>query len=235
MKRCTKCGEEKNEGKFSKDKSKKDGLQHQCKDCTKQYQKANAEARKQYRKANAEKIKQQQAEYYKANAEAIKKYKAEYYKANAEAIKQRNAEYHKANAETIKQRSVKYQRAKLQTDPTFKLTKSLRRRLRRALKSNYKNSSAVRDLGCNIDELKVYLEKQFAPEMNWENYGTVWHIDHIIPFMWLDLTQYAHQRLVCHYTNLRPMFITDNLSRTYDDINVNEHMELIGLAMECCC
>jgi hypothetical protein len=32
-----------------------------------------------------------------------------------------------------------------------------------------------------VDQLKVHLEKLFTPEMNWDNYGSVWEIDHKIP------------------------------------------------------
>ena len=40
MKRCTKCGEEKEEGEFSRDKWKKDGLQSWCRVCYRAYLKA---------------------------------------------------------------------------------------------------------------------------------------------------------------------------------------------------
>ena len=43
----------------------------------------------------------------------------------------------------------------------FKLKCSLRTRLSNAVKNNQKSGSAVRDLGCSIEELKQYLEAKF--------------------------------------------------------------------------
>ena len=36
-------------------------------------------------------------------------------------------------------------------------------------------------LGCSIWELKKHLESLFEEEWNWDNYGKVWEVDHIIP------------------------------------------------------
>ena len=74
--------------------------------------------------------------------------------------------------------------------------------------------SAVRDLGCSVEELKRHLEKQFQPKMNWENYGLYgWHIDHIKPLVNFDLTNREQFLEACHYTNLQPLWAEDNLSK----------------------
>jgi len=49
------------------------------------------------------------------------------------------------------------------------------------LGSSKKGSSVLYYLGYSIQELKKHLEYQFDPNMTWNNYGTYWHIDHIIP------------------------------------------------------
>ena len=81
---CSKCHEVKVVSEFSKNKSKKDGVDTKCKDCCKEYRKQNADKKKEYN-----------AEYYKQNADKIKEQNAEYRKQNAEYY----AEYRKQKVE----------------------------------------------------------------------------------------------------------------------------------------
>jgi len=64
MKKCSRCLEVKESTEFSKDKSRKDGLQPNCKACKKQYM-------QQYRQENAESIKEQKKQWYQENVEHI--------------------------------------------------------------------------------------------------------------------------------------------------------------------
>ena len=36
-------------------------------------------------------------------------------------------------------------------------------------------------VGYTLKDLVVHLENQFTPEMNWDNYGKYWEVDHINP------------------------------------------------------
>ncbi len=95
-----------------------------------------------------------------------------------------------------------------------KLRNLLRNRLNKAISINCKNGSAVRDLGCSIEEFKSYLESKFTPDMNWSNRGVKgWHIDHIVPLSAFDLTNPEELKKACHYTNLQPLWWNDNLSK----------------------
>lgn len=64
-------------------------------------------------------------------------------------------------------------------------------------------------IGCSIEELKQYLEKQFKEGMTWDNYGE-WHIDHIIPCAAFDLTKEEEQLKCFNYTNLQPLWAEEN-------------------------
>lgn len=68
-------------------------------------------------------------------------------------------------------------------------------------------------LGCKPEFLKEYLEKQFTGDMSWENYGSLWHIDHRKPCDAFDLIQESEQRACFHYTNLQPLLVIDNLKK----------------------
>jgi hypothetical protein len=56
------------------------------------------------------------------------------------------------------------------------------------------------------------LEKQFISGMTWENYGYYgWHVDHKIPLA----SAKTKEELIklCHYTNLQPLWMDENLSK----------------------
>lgn len=117
--------------------------------------------------------------------------------------------------EDHKEKAKKYIRhhKKMRTDVQYALKHRLRTRFSLAVRKDTKVGSAVRDLGCSILELKLYLEQKFHIGMTWENYGSVWHIDHIIPLAVFDLTDRRQVKKVCHWSNLQPLFAKDNLSK----------------------
>lgn len=87
----------------------------------------------------------------------------------------------------------------------------LRTRLCLAIKNGWKTGSAVNDLGCSITEFKAYIERQFEPEMTWDNWSRDgWHIDHKIPLSSFDLGNRDDFLKAVHYTNLRPLWAKDN-------------------------
>jgi len=89
MKKCTKCGEEKELTEFSRDKRKKDGRRSSCKVCYKQYYQANRkqiiERQKQYNQANREQRIEYNKQYRQANREKIAEQKRQYHQENREA------------------------------------------------------------------------------------------------------------------------------------------------------
>jgi hypothetical protein len=93
----------------------------------------------------------------------------------------------------------------------FWLSTRLRSRLNRAITDNYKRGSAVNTLGCSIEQLKQHLEIQFRDGMSWSNRGTHWHIDHKKPLSSFDLTDPDQFTEACHYTNLQPLLVHENL------------------------
>lgn len=107
-----------------------------------------------------------------------------------------------------------YEYNRYHNDVQFKLTKKLRGRMKIAIKKNQKSGSAVKDLGCTISELKNYLESKFSSGMTWENWGTEWHIDHIVPLVSFSLENREQFLKACHYTNLQPLQINDHIEKT---------------------
>jgi hypothetical protein len=56
-----------------------------------------------------------------------------------------------------------------------------------------------------------YIEKQFTDGMCWDNYGDLWHIDHIYPLARIDKSDNLQIEAVMNWRNLRPMLGTENL------------------------
>jgi hypothetical protein len=126
--------------------------------------------------------------------------------------------YHVAYAVAHKKEKAIYDAAyfvrRYWADLGFRLRTALRVRLAHACRRGQKAGSAVRDLGCSISHLKLHLELFWAEGMSWENYGRGgWVIDHIKPLARFDLTDRAQLLEACHFTNLQPMWATDNAAK----------------------
>lgn len=104
-----------------------------------------------------------------------------------------------------------YQKARLQADPVFALAIRLRTRLAQAVRLTGTGKSAgTFDLvGCTSQELKAHIEAQFVDGMTWENRDK-WHVDHVRPLASFDLTDPEQQRQAMHFSNIAPVWATDN-------------------------
>ena len=119
-------------------------------------------------------------------------------------------DYYKKNKTIINSKTAEKNKIKYHRNPLFRLKDNLRSRLRKALKNNCKSGSSIKDLGCSIEEFKKYLESKFQEGMSWENRRD-WHIDHIKPLSFFDLSNREQFLEACHYTNLQPLWAKDNL------------------------
>lgn len=180
------------------------------KERVKRWHEENKENIRQYKK---EWHKEHWKSYYVNNKEKIVKKSKKYYIKNKDKIRQKHLEWCRKNPEYTKNRR--------NTNIQFRIKENLRSRLHMAIKNNQKSGSAIRDLGCSIDELKIHLEKLFLPSMTWTNWSRDgWHIDHILPLSYFDLTDRAQFVRACHYTNLQPMWATENLQK-YNKVGIN--------------
>jgi hypothetical protein len=153
--------------------------------------------------------------YYINNKENIKIQTQQYYTNNKEIVNKRNREYSKNHYKANPERYKIYMTERYKNDPQTKLSLLLRVRLNNALKQIDKSDKSFNLLGCTIEEYKQYLETQFKPEMNWDNHGLVWEIDHIIPCSLFDLTDIEQQKQCFYYTNLQPLFKTTEIAESF--------------------
>jgi len=194
MKYCPKCNQFRELTEFNIKRSSKDGYHNKCKLCVK------IQNDKHYKDNKETKIKYA-SDYQKQDK--IKQYQKEYSQLN-------HRNYYLKNKQRILEYGSKYSKNRYNTDPAFKLSSLLRSRFHHALIGGYKIQSITDLLGCSIEECKQHLEAQFKPEMNWENHGKYWEIDHIKPCASFDLTDIEQQKQCFHYTNLQPLIKKDN-------------------------
>ena len=93
----------------------------------------------------------------------------------------------------------------------MKLSNRLWHALRRAMAE--KSASTMALVGSTVNRLMRHLEGQFKPGMTWQNYGEVWHVDHIRPCASFNLCLPAQQRECFHWSNLQPLFGPENIRK----------------------
>jgi hypothetical protein len=78
-----------------------------------------------------------------------------------------------------------------------------------------KNGSKVHPL-CGISGVKLreWIESKFARSMTWENYGKVWHLDHIFPISRFDLSDPEQVKVACNWQNLQPLLRKANARKS---------------------
>lgn len=161
--------------------------QHRCSDCEKAFKKNKRK--------------------YDENYIATEK---EYRKKYTESGKR--SQVSKERYERCKQKIIaacmRYNKFKYNTDPQFRLRVNLARRIHKLLKQ--KKTGTLSLTGCTREYLKEYLEGHFKEGMTWENYGSVWHIDHVIPCCAYKLKNEKEQYKCFNYKNLQPLFASEN-------------------------
>ena len=138
---------------------------------------------------------------------------AAYYQANKERICRNTAQWKKDNPKKFAAHRRKY----IRNSPTARVANNCRDRIRRMIGSQGKaRGRSNRLIGCDADTLCLILEAQFLPGMTWDNYGSAWHVDHIIPLAAYDLTDPKQQLEAFHYINLQPLWAHENMAKGDD-------------------
>ena len=213
MKKCSKCLIFKTFSEFNSKKDSKDGLYPFCKIC-------RAIRGKEYIGENQDTIKSQRKQYRINNKKKIADGDRKYREENEDKLREKNKEYYINNREILIKKNSDYTKKKRKESIQMRISDALRNRVRAVIKENIAGS-AVKDLGCPVEELKQYLENKFytnpktGEQMTWGNYSFYgWHIDHIMPLSSFDLTNREQFLQACHYTNLQPLWAEENLRKS---------------------
>lgn len=136
-----------------------------------------------------------------------------FYWSNPDRARAKNTEWSRKNPDKRKAYNKKAGE-KRRSSPMGRLICNMRSRVSGLLSGAYKQMKKDNPLGCNREELKLYLEKHFCEGMNWGNYGKAqgcWSLDHTIPLSSAESEEELFRLL--HHTNLRPMWHIENIRK----------------------
>jgi len=124
--------------------------------------------------------------------------------------------YYVEHKDEIIEKSSKYIIDKMKNDPIFKMMRYMRARIYHAFvdQDQSKNQRTIKYLGCTSSFLKEWIEYQLKEPMTLENYGDVWHIDHVKPCAVFDLSCEDQISECFCWKNLRPYLATENLKKS---------------------
>jgi hypothetical protein len=193
---CRKCRQTKDISCFSKDSTRKDGINYWCKDCVKSYRTSKSS----YFKV---KDKEKKDRYTKEGRDYDKKR----YQRNREKLLEQKKEYGIRNRELLrnKARSRYVKRTRKVIDPEIRLISiRMRSRLNSFLRARglMKTSHTFQLVGISPSELNIYLGKR--P-------GKDYHIDHICPLSQAESMEELYK--LCTYKNLRWLSASENISK----------------------
>jgi transposase-like protein len=207
---CYKCKTPQPLSEFGKLKSSTDGHRYDCKGC-----------RKQYRENNKQAIQEKQHTYYAKEKDNLLVKNKEYRQSHEEEIRAQRKAYRERpeikqhiqekNREylPIRKQSIKERR---KSDSDFRLTEILRSKIHKMIRGQETSYKTI--IGCDFAFLKQWLEFRFDSMMTWDNLGSYWQIDHILPISSFDFTQERDKNVCFHWTNLQPLPSTENNSKT---------------------
>lgn len=87
---------------------------------------------------------------------------------------------------------------------------------RRYLTAKCPGKEISKYIGIPRHELREWINKKMLTGMNWNNYGEIWVIDHVVPLRLFDMTKEDDLKIAWHYKNLMPLFKSDNLHKEGD-------------------
>lgn len=169
------------------------------------------EYRKTYRETHKEQKRKYMKEYRKTHAEYIKKY----CETHKEQLKMYTKHYRQTRRNYFRKYMNRYIKSRLKNDIKFRLNYNISRSISDSIKRGKNGYHWESLVGYTLQDLMKHLEKQFAPQMNWDNYGSYWHLDHIVPISVFNFDNYNHIdfKRCWALQNLQPLEKIENMKK----------------------
>lgn len=215
-KKCSKCDIIKPASDFSKDRSRKSGLQPQCKKCRSIAKPKEILPEDKKRCGKCKEIKDI-CEFGKSNIrkDGLRSYckKCRKLEFDPEKDKKRKREWYLDNRKLTIDRSRirqiekrdernEYLKDYYKKNPHIYCWRGL---VYRTITGKKKDKTTLELLGYTYNDLKTHIESLFTEGMSWDNYGE-WHVDHIKPISSFDRD--TQPSVVNALSNLQPLWAT---------------------------
>lgn len=130
-----------------------------------------------------------------------------YYEEHKEIIAVQQHESYERNKIKIREKEgIKYC-----NDEDFRKKKSNRGNINNIINNNKNDYSKY--LACDADFFRKWIQYCFDENMNFDNYGTEWHVDHVIPLKKFDVTKNDDFVLCFNWRNTGPMNSKENMNK----------------------
>jgi hypothetical protein len=109
-------------------------------------------------------------------------------------------------------------------DPNEKFKRYVRTRIYNCLRNKNKTKHSIEYLGCTSQEYFSWM-LTYDPIYNLDNYGSEWHIDHVIPLSTFNLNNVEEQLIAFNWRNTMPLSAKNNMSKNnrINKMQVNTH------------
>jgi len=136
--------------------------------------------------------------------------------ANPEKNRESVTKWRISNPEKSKEMARLSRKKRMANDPAYRALCNQRQRFSNIMKSvkNGGTSSYSGKIGCTTKEFHQYMKAKFKTGMTWGNYGTYWHVDHIIPCAAFDHTDPKQVAICWHHSNMQPLEARENLLKS---------------------
>jgi len=137
-----------------------------------------------------------------------------WYSNNSEKAKMLSKRWKALNPEAVKRTTLR-RYVKTRSTAKGRLNDNIRSYVAHSLQGAKASRHWEELVGYTVDQLRTHLEKKFTQGMNWENYGTYWHVDHKTPIVVFNFEkpEDIDFRLCWSLKNLRPLEAKQNISK----------------------
>jgi hypothetical protein len=172
---------------------------------------------KEWREKNLEHCKNRDNNYHAEHKEQRNESCKKYYEENREKIREHRKKFYQENKEKINEQRKKYRQTFF-----YKVSQNLRKRTKYGLGSGEGYNEL---LGCTYEFLNEWFQfifnLDFQDEMTFDNYGSVWEMDHVKPVSSFNLKNQDEINQCFNWKNLSPLLSTKNRRKNRYIKNIN--------------